>query len=68
MVCYEYSFEIEPSDEEIYLFLLELMDLNHYNLIIICEYILNKVIPENKQNIWVIKLQHIINNVVFLVS
>ena len=61
MVCYEYSFEIEPSDEEIYLFLLELMDLNHYNLIIICEYILNKVIPENKQNIWVIKLQHIIN-------
>ena len=60
MVCYEYSFEIDPSDEEIYLLLLELMDLNHYNLIIISEYILTKVAPENKQNIWVLKLQQVI--------
>ena len=60
MVCYEYSFEIDPTEEELYLLLLELMDLNHNNLIIICEYILTKIIPENKQNIWVLKLQQII--------
>ena len=62
MVCYEYSFEIDPTEEEIYLFLLELLDLNHNNLIIICEYILTKIFPENKQNIWVLKLQQIIKN------
>ena len=62
MVCYEYSFEIDPTEKEIYLRLLELMDLNHNNLIIICEYILTKIIPENKPNIWVIKLQHMIKN------
>ena len=62
MVCYEYSFEIDPTEEELYLLLLELMDLNHNNLIIICEYILTKIIPENKQNVWVLKLQQIIKN------
>ena len=62
MVCYEYSFEIDPTEEEIYLFLLELMDLNHSNLIIISENILTKIFPENKQNIWVLKLQQIIKN------
>ena len=60
MVCYEYSFEIEQADEEIYLLLLELIELNHNNLIIICEYVLTKIMPENKQNIWVLKLQDII--------
>ena len=62
MVCYEYSFEIDPNEQDIYLLLLELMDLNHNNLIIICEYILTKIIPENKPNIWVLKLQQIIKN------
>ena len=62
MVCYEYSFEIDPTEKEIYLQLLELMDLNHNNLIIICEYILTKIIPESKPNIWVIKLEHMIKN------
>ena len=59
MVCYEYSFEIELPEQVIYL-LLELMDLNHDNLIVISEYILTKIVPENKQNIWVLKLQEII--------
>ena len=57
MVCYEYSFQINTSDKEIYLLLLELMDLNYDNLIIICGYILTRIDPENKQNIWVLKLQ-----------
>jgi hypothetical protein len=60
MVCYEYSFDSHVQD--VYLFLLELIDLNHNNLIIISEYILAKIDPENKQNIWVLKLQEIIKN------
>ena len=62
MVCYEYAFENEPTEDEkeIFLYLIELIDINHDNLIIICEYILTKIIPENKQNIWVLKLQEII--------
>ena len=62
MVCYEYSFEIDPTEKEIYSQLLELMDLNHNNLIIICENIFTKIIPENKPNIWVLKLQQMIKN------
>ena len=61
MVCYEYSFVIYLSELEVYL-LLELIDLNYDNLIIICEYILKKIVPENKQNIWVLKLKEIIQN------
>ena len=62
MVCYEYSFDIDFSSQDIYLLLLELIDLNHNNLIIISEYILTKIVPENKQNIWVLQLQNIIKN------
>jgi len=53
MVCYEYSFEIDHLAREIFYLLIELIDLNHQNLIIICEYILAKIDPENMQNIWV---------------
>ena len=60
MVCYEYAFEIDPKEDIIFTYLSELIDLNHDNLIIICEYILTKIIPENKQNIWVLKLQELI--------
>ena len=60
MVCYEYSFDSHMKD--IYLLLLELIDLNHNNLIIISEYILAKIVPENKHNVWVLKLQEIIKN------
>ena len=62
MVCYEYSYDIDPSSQDIFFLLLELIDLNHNNLIIISEYILTKIVPENKQNIWVLQLQEIIKN------
>jgi len=60
MICYEYSFDSNVQD--VYLLLLELIDLNHNNLIIISEYILAKIVPENKHNLWVLKLQEIIKN------
>ena len=53
---------MDISDEDICLSLLELIYLNHNNLMIICEYILTKISPENKDNIWVMKLQYIIKN------
>ena len=62
MVCYEFSFLIDMYDEDLSLSLLELIIYNHDNLMIICEYILTKIAPENKDNIWVLKLQEIVKN------
>ena len=62
MVCYEFSFQIQKEDEDICLLLIDLIYLNHNNLMIICEYILTKIAPENKDNIWVLKLQELVNN------
>ena len=62
MVCYEFSFLIDMYDEDLSLSLLELIIYNHDNLMIICEYILTKIPPENKDNIWVLKLQEIVKN------
>ena len=62
IICYEFSYNIDLSDEDICLSLLELIYLNHNNLMIICEYILTKIAPENKDNIWALKLQYIVNN------
>ena len=62
IVCYEYSFQIDVYDEDLCLSLLELIFFNHNNLMIICEYILKKIAPENKGNVWALKLQEIVNN------
>jgi len=62
MVCYEFSFHAYITYEDMYLQLLDLINLNHNNLMIICEYILTKISPENKKNVWVTKLQELVNN------
>ena len=62
MVCYEFSFHAYITYEDLYLLLLDLVNLNHNNLMIICEYILTKISPENRDNIWVLKLQELVNN------
>ena len=62
MVCYEFSLRYDFDDEDLNLSLIELIYFNHNNLIAICEYILNKISPENKENIWVLKLREIITN------
>ena len=51
MICYEFSFDIDMIDEDLSLTLLELIYYNHNNLMIICEYILTKIAPENKGNV-----------------
>ena len=62
MVCYEYSFEIDSLSKQIFYLLIELIEINHNNLMIICEYILSKINPENHKNVWVLKLEQIINS------
>jgi Dullard-like phosphatase family protein len=42
--------------------MLEILELNHRNLMIICENILNKISLENQENIWVLKLNEIVKN------
>ena len=62
MVCYDFSFGNDFDDEDLNLSLIELIYFNHNNLMIICEYILTKISPENTDNIWVLKLQEIVKN------
>ena len=62
MVCYDFAFGNDVDDEDLNLSLIELIYFNHNNLMIICEYILTKISPENTDNIWVLKLQEIVKN------
>ena len=61
MLCYEFSFDQKILNKTFFL-LLEILELNHQNLMIICENILNKICPENQKNIWVLKLNKIVQN------
>ena len=61
MICYDYSFEIEILKGE-HSLIEDIIKFNHKNLIIIYEHILSKVSAESKSNIWVFKLQDLINN------
>ena len=61
MICYDYSFELEVLKGE-YSLIEDIIKFNHKNLIIIYEHILSKVSAESKSNVWVFKLQELINN------
>ena len=61
MICYEFSFDINILNKSLNL-LLEILEISHRNLMIICENILMKIIPENQSNIWAIKLNNLVKN------
>jgi hypothetical protein len=62
ILCYEFSFDSKVLNKT-YILLLEILELNHRNLMAICENILNKVSSDSKVNEWVLKLNEIpINN------
>ena len=61
MISYDFSFEIEILNKE-YSILVDILELNHRNLIIIYEHILSKISSESKSNPWVYKLHQLINN------
>ena len=60
MICYDFSFEIEVLNNE-YSILLDILSLNHRNLIIIYEHILSKISSESMYNPWVLKLKQMVN-------
>ena len=59
MLSYDYSFEKELFIKAI-VSLIDLLKLNYKNLILICEYILQKISKESMGNIWVFKLSAIV--------
>ena len=59
MLSYDYSFEKELFIKAI-VSLIDLLKLNYKNLILICEYILQKISKESIGNIWVFKLSAIV--------
>ena len=61
MICYDYSFEMEVLNNETSI-LLDILGLNHSNLIIIYEHILSKISAESKSNPWVYKLNQLVKN------
>ena len=61
LLCYELSFDKNVLNKT-FILLLELLELNYYNLMIICQNILNKICKENKVNEWVLKLNKVIKN------
>ena len=61
MICYDFSYEIEVLNNE-YSILIDILTLNHRNLIIIYEHILSKISSESLDNPWVYKLKQMVNN------
>ena len=61
MICYDYSYELEVLNHETSI-LVDILGLNHSNLIIIYEHILSKISAESKSNAWVYKLSQLVKN------
>ena len=61
MICYDFSFEIEVLNNE-FSILIDILSLNHRNLIIIYEHILSKISSESMFNTWVFKLKQMVNS------
>ena len=58
LICYDFSLKNENILD--YSLFIEILQLCHRNLTLILEQILNKICPENQNNVWVIKLSEIV--------
>ena len=58
LICYIFSFKSHIQSN--YLLVIEILQLCHRNLTLIYEEILNKIIPNNNNNKWVLKLSEIV--------
>jgi Dullard-like phosphatase family protein len=61
LLSYDISFNKNLLNK-VFIIIKALLTLNHKNLLIICEYILSKVSNESLGNIWVLKLNDIVNS------
>ena len=61
LICYDVS-----SDNflmtQIIVMIQAILNLNHSNLIVICEYVLSKISSDNLNNVWVYKLRNLVNS------
>ncbi len=61
MLCYDISYD-RSLLTKVFIMVKAILNLNHKNLIIICEHILSKISNENLSNSWVYKLRDLINS------
>ena len=61
LICYDISFDTSLLSK-VFILIKAILNLNHKNLMIICEYILSKVSKESMNNSWVYKLRELINS------
>ena len=61
MLCYDVSFDNNLLDK-VFIMIKALLNLNHKNLLIICEYILSKISNESLGNVWVYKLKNLVSS------
>ena len=60
LICYDISYDTSLLSK-VFILIKAILNLNHKNLMIICEYILSKVSKESMNNSWVYKLRELIN-------
>jgi Dullard-like phosphatase family protein len=60
MICYDISYD-QNNLSEVLIMVNAVLNLNHKNLLIICEYILSKVSNDSLGNTWVYKLKNIVS-------
>ncbi len=61
MICYDLSFD-KNLLKKVFIMIKAILNLNHKNLIIICEYILSKISNDSLLNSWVYKLRDLVNS------
>ena len=61
MLCYDISFN-NLLLNKVFIMIKSLLNLNHKKLLIICEYILSKISNKSLGNIWVFKLNDLVNS------
>ena len=59
IICYDFCFEIDAIYNN-FSFLIDILNLNHLNIIIIYEYILNEINSETSNNFWIFELRKLV--------
>jgi hypothetical protein len=60
MICYDISYD-QNNLSEVLIMVNAVLNLNHKNLLIICEYILSKISNDSLGNTWVYKLKNLVS-------
>ena len=61
MICYDYSFNFNIINNSYQIFD-NVLKINHENLILIFQHVLNKISSDSRDNIWVFRLNDLVNS------